>query len=170
MMLRLSACVVRNWQDADAPSLARYANNFKIWLNLRDIFPHPYTLNDAITFIRKTRESDPPVIFAIATDSEAIGSIGIRLGVDVERISAEIGYWIGEPFWGKGIATEALRAVTNYAIEEYGLSRVFAVPFAQNPASFRVLEKAGFVLEGRMHKSSVKNGVIVDQLLYALTV
>lgn len=170
MNLNLHSCTVRNWRDSDAPSVARYANNYKIWQGLRDQFPHPYTLNDAISFIQKSREADPTTMFAIIRENEAIGSIGFRPGVDVERVSAEIGYWIAEPFWGQGIATEVLQAVTRYAIEKFSLSRVFAVPYANNPASFRVLEKAGFTLEGRMKKSVIKNGKILDQLLYAYTV
>ena len=170
MNIKLNSCTIRNWRDSDAPAIATYANNIKIWLGLRDQFPHPYTLPDAISFIRKTREKDPPTMFAIVREKAAIGSIGFRPGGDVERVSAEIGYWIAEPFWGQGIATEALKAVTAYAVEKFNLTRVFAVPYANNPASFRVLEKAGFELEGRMKKSVVKNGVILDQLLYAFTV
>ena len=170
MNLKLNSCTIRNWRDSDAPAIARYANNYKIWLGLRDLFPHPYTLNDAISFIRMTRKTDPPTMLAIVRGKEAIGSIGLRPGSDVERVSAEIGYWIAEPFWGQGIATDALTAVTKYAIEKYNLTRVFAVPYANNPASFRVLEKAGFTLEGRMKRSVLKNGVILDQLLYAFTV
>jgi RimJ/RimL family protein N-acetyltransferase len=88
---------------------------------------------------------------------------------DVERVSAEIGYWLAEPFWGRGIATEALAAVTSYAIETHGFTRVFAVPFATNPASCRVLEKAGYVLEARLRRSAIKDGQVIDQLQYAFT-
>jgi RimJ/RimL family protein N-acetyltransferase len=103
-------------------------------------------------------------------DNEAAGGIGFMLLPDVERVSAEIGYWLGETHWGRGICTEALRAVTQYAIQQHGLTRVFALPFAHNVASCRVLEKAGFVLEGHLRRSAVKNGRIEDQKLYGFIV
>jgi RimJ/RimL family protein N-acetyltransferase len=167
MKLVLEKCIVRSYLPSDAESLARYANNRKIWLNLRDGFPHPYTLDDAKNFIEMALHKDPETFFAICNQSEAIGGIGYSLHTDVERISAEIGYWLGEPFWGRGIVTEALQALTQYAIKAHGLYRVYAVPYETNPASFRVLEKAGYQLEGRMRKSVIKDGKVIDQLLYA---
>jgi ribosomal-protein-alanine N-acetyltransferase len=100
-------------------------------------------------------------------NGEAVGGIGFQLQGDVERVSAEIGYWLGEPFWRRGIATEALVALTKYALVTHGLTRVYAVPFASNTASCRVLEKAGYVLEGKLRRSAVKDGNITDQLQYA---
>ncbi len=144
-----------------------HANNRDIWLNLRDAFPHPYSLDDARQFLKRVRAMDPETFFAIAVDGEAVGSIGFRQHDDVERCSAEIGYWLGERFWGRGIMTAALRAVTRYAVERHGLTRVYAVPFEHNHASFRVLEKAGFVCEGRMRRSAIKDGKVLDQLMYA---
>ncbi len=170
MQLILKNCIVRTFRDADARSIARYANNKKIWLNLRDAFPHPYHIDDARAFIKLAKSIDPPTIFTIEKNNEALGAIGFQLGKDVERISAEIGYWLAEPFWGQGIVTEVLGAVTSYAIEQFDLKRLFALPFEWNHPSFRVLEKAGYILEGRMHNSCVKNGKIIDQLLYAYTV
>jgi RimJ/RimL family protein N-acetyltransferase len=105
--------------------------------------------------------------FAIVVDSRAVGGIGFVLREDVERVSAEVGYWLGEPFWGRGIATEALAAVTAHAIKTHGLSRLYAVPFAWNVASCRVLEKAGYVLEARLRRSALKDGQIIDQMQYA---
>ncbi len=169
-MLQLPGCAVRSWRFTDAGSLARYANNRKIWRNLRDGFPHPYSLDDATTFIAMAASAQPETMFAICIEDEAIGGIGFVLHSDVERVSAEIGYWIGEPFWGRGIVAEALRAVTRFAIDEHGLTRVYAVPFAWNDASARVLEKAGYTLEGRMRKSVIKDGSVIDQLLYAYVV
>ena len=113
---------------------------------------------------RRTWSAPPP---AIAVDGRAVGGIGFHLQPDVERVSAEIGYWLGESFWGRGIATDALQALTAYAIEHHHLTRVFAIPFASNPASCRVLEKAGYVIEGRLHRSAIKHGLILDQLQYA---
>ena len=167
MHISLTTCAVRSWRAADAQALVAYANNRKIWLNLRDRFPHPYTKRDALEFLRSVVGRHPETIFAVAVDDQAIGSIGFVLQQDVERVSAEIGYWLGEPFWGRGIATEAVLAVTRYAIEEHGLTRVFALPFASNLASCRVLEKAGYRLEARLHRSAIKDGAVVDQCQYS---
>jgi ribosomal-protein-alanine N-acetyltransferase len=170
MHLPLSTCVVRSWREEDALRLPAHANNRRIWLNLRDMFPHPFTVVDADTFISYARAQRPETLFAVEVDGQAVGGIGYVVRDDIERVSAEIGYWLGESYWGRGIMTEALKAVTRYAIRRHGLTRVFAVPFVGNVASCRVLEKAGFVLEGRMRRSAIKDGVIVDQLLYAFVV
>jgi RimJ/RimL family protein N-acetyltransferase len=165
--LTLERSEVRSWRASDLDSLVRYANNRQIWINLRDRFPHPYGRGDGRQFIRAARKMNPETFFAIAVGSEAAGGIGYVLQQDVERVSAEVGYWLGEPFWGRGITTEALTAVTRYAIDQHQLTRVFAVPFAYNTASCRVLEKAGYVLEGRLRRSAIKDGEIVDQFQYA---
>ena len=167
MQLKLRSCEVRSWRTADTEPLARHADNRKIWLNLRDAFPHPYTHHDAREFIRSIRNRTPETTFAIAVNDEAVGSVGFVLRPDVERVSAEIGYWLAEPFWGRGIATDALAALTDYAIATHGLTRVYALPFAWNTASCRVLEKAGFILEARLRRSAIKDGQVVDQLQYA---
>jgi [ribosomal protein S5]-alanine N-acetyltransferase len=167
MRLALSSCIVRSWETDDVQSVARHANNRRIWLNLRDRFPHPYTEHDAISFIRRVRSNRPETTFAIEVDGEAAGGIGFMLLQDIERVSAEVGYWLGELYWGRGICSEALRVVTQYAIEQHGLTRVFALPFAHNAASCRVLEKAGFELEGHLRRSAIKDGVVCDQRLYA---
>jgi ribosomal-protein-alanine N-acetyltransferase len=170
MQLTLTSCAVRSWRIADAEALARHADNKKIWLNLRDAFPHPYTVRDARDFIKSLRERAPETTFAIDVGGEAAGSVGFVLRHDVERVSAEIGYWLAEPFWGRGITTEALAAVTRHAIAVHTLTRVYALPFAWNAASCRVLEKAGYVLEARLRRSAIKNGIITDQLQYAFIV
>ncbi len=170
MQLQLKSCVVRSWRMGDAEAIARHANNRKIWLNLRDAFPHPYTVNDGREFIKSLRNGAPETTFAIAVNGEAAGSVGFVLRHDVERVSAEIGYWLAEPFWGRGIATEALSATTDHAIAAHQLTRIYALPFAWNAASCRVLEKAGYVLEARLRRSAIKNGVITDQLQYAFIV
>jgi RimJ/RimL family protein N-acetyltransferase len=167
MTLTLQRCEVRSWRGSDLDSLVRHANNRNIWINLRDRFPHPYTKSDGRRFIRTARRMTPETFFAIAIGDEAVGGIGFVLQPDVERVSAEIGYWLGEAFWGRGIVTEAVVAVTRYAFEHHELTRLFALPYARNAASARVLEKAGYVLEGRLRRSAVKDGVIVDQLQYA---
>jgi len=167
MRLVLASCSVRSWELADVASLARHANSRRVWQNLRDRFPHPYTTSDAVAFIRRIRGSRPETSFAIAVNGEAVGGIGFMLHQDVERVSAEIGYWLGEAYWGRGICPDALRAVTAYAIEQHGLTRIFAVPFAHNTASCRVLEKAHYTLEGYLRRSAIKEGRICDQKLYA---
>lgn len=170
MLIALSGgAAVRDWRKGDAPSLARHANDRRIWLNLRDAFPHPYGAEDARAFLRMVAAMDPRTFFAITVDDEAVGGIGYTPHHDVERVSAEIGYWLGAAFWGRGITTAALTAVTAYAFERHAdLRRIYAVPYAWNPASARVLEKAGYRLEGRMRQSAIKDGQVVDQLLYAI--
>lgn len=169
MELRLSTCRVRSWEKADATAVARYADNRKIWINLRDAFPHPYTISDAHRFIDLCLSLQPETYFCISKDDQAIGSIGFGILSDVARFSAEIGYWLGEPFWGQGIMTEALKAVSEYALATLGLNRLFALPYEWNQASMRVLEKAGYKLEGRLSQSAFKDGKPIDQFLYALT-
>lgn len=167
MLLTLPLCDVRSWRLSDTEALARYANNRRIWLNLRDAFPHPYTKRDARDFIHAARQLVPETMFAIVVNEEAVGGIGFHVQSDVERTSAEIGYWLAEPFWGRGLMTEVLVAVTAHAIRAHTLTRIYAVPFAWNTASCRVLEKAGYVLEGRLRRSAIKDGRLTDQLQYA---
>ena len=168
MQLDLESCGVRTFRETDAADLARHANNRKVWLQLRDRFPHPYMIDDARGFIAFARGANPETAFAVTVDDRPVGSIGVVLGEDVERCSAEIGYWLGESYWGRGIATRALVSFTRHAFVAYELERLFAVPLATNAASCRVLEKAGYRLEGRMRRSAVKDGVVQDQLLYAI--
>jgi [ribosomal protein S5]-alanine N-acetyltransferase len=167
VLIKLKNCSVRSYTLSDAESLAKYADNRKVWLNLRDGFPHPYSVDNAVDFITRATGAKPETNFAICVDDKAVGGIGFLLHSDVERISAELGYWLGEPFWGKGVTSEAVKAVTLYAVQEHDLKRVYAVPYSGNSSSARVLEKAGYVLEGVMRKSAIKDGKIVDQLLYA---
>jgi RimJ/RimL family protein N-acetyltransferase len=170
MRLVLNTCDVRSWEAGDIPSLVAQANNRKIWRNLRDYFPHPYTAADGRRFLKNVRASTPETMFAIAVERQAVGGIGYVLQRDVERVSAEIGYWLGESYWGRGIATEAVKAVTAHAIREHELTRMYARVASWNTASSRVLEKAGYKLEATLHRSAIKNGVIIDQLQYAFIV
>lgn len=146
----------------------RYANNRNIWINLRDRFPHPYTAGDARRWLDMVVDQKPETNFAIAIADEAVGGIGFTVQPDVGRRSAEIGYWLGEDFWGRGITTEALIAVTDYAFSHYDVCRLFAHVFDWNDASARVLEKAGYTFEGRLLKSVTKDGQTIDQLMYAI--
>ena len=167
MELHCPTCLLRPLAAADAPSLAAHADDREVWLHLRDRFPHPYTVQDAADYVASTAERPRPTSFGIVVDGEAAGTIGLVPGDDIARHTAEVGYWLGRAFWGRGVVTDALRAVTGYAFAELGLHRVFAVPFVHNAASARVLEKVGYVLEGRMRRSAVKAGVVLDQWLYA---
>jgi RimJ/RimL family protein N-acetyltransferase len=154
-------------RQSDAHALAKYANRREIWINLRDRMPHPYSLADANEWLASIRHQDPRVNFLIDVGGEAIGGVGLVLGTDIERCSAEVGYWVGVEHWGRGIATAAVSRVCKYAFEDLGLLRVFATPLAWNPASSRVLEKAGFQREGTMRSACIKDGKVVDMLLYA---
>jgi [ribosomal protein S5]-alanine N-acetyltransferase len=165
--LQLSTCIVRPWLETDAESLQRHADNRKVSMHLRDRFPYPYGIEAARTFLGWIARQPSPTVWAIEVDGEASGGIGIELHSDVERVSAEIGYWLGESVWGRGIATEALTAVTAEAFKRFEITRLYALPFADHAASVRVLEKAGYVREGHLRQSAIKDGKIRDQLLYA---
>lgn len=167
MELQTDRCTLRPLRPADAASLARHGDSRKVWLNLRDLFPHPYTVAAAEAYIARVAGETPVTRFGIVVGGGVAGTVGLKLGDDIERRSAEIGYWLGEAYWGRGIVSAAVAAVTDYAFRELDLLRVFAVPFARNPASARVLERAGYQLEGTMRRSAVKEGVVLDQYLYA---
>jgi [ribosomal protein S5]-alanine N-acetyltransferase len=157
-------------QPADAEAMARHANNREVWLNLRDRMPHPYSIEDARAFIELIEDQDPRVQFSIDVNGEVVGGIGLVPGTDIESRSAEVGYWVGPEYWNRGIATAALERICRYGFEELGLLRIFATPIAWNPASFRVLEKAGFEREGVMRNACVKDGRVADMILYAKVV
>jgi ribosomal-protein-alanine N-acetyltransferase len=165
--IEFGAYCVRDWAAGDAHSLARYADNRRVVRWLRDRFPYPYTRWDAEAFLIAVGEQSVRTTFAIATDDEAIGGIGLEFGADVHRFTAELGYWLGEPFWGRGIMTDAVRCFTAWTFENLEVYRIHAMVFAGNRASARVLEKAGFVQEGRLRANVFKDGQIMDQLLYA---
>lgn len=165
--LVLPRCTLRPFRAADDASLARHADDFDIWVHMRDRFPNPYTLEDARAWIELVQSYPDGTHFAVDVGGEAVGAVGYVLQTDVHRRSAEIGYWLGRPLWGRGLATEIVVAVTKHAFEVYGLVRLFAAVFENNPASGRVLEKAGYAFEGRLRKSVVKDGVLMDSLLYA---
>jgi ribosomal-protein-alanine N-acetyltransferase len=167
MDIALEFCTVRSWRAEDAEAIARHANNRNVWRNLRDRFPHPYTITDAEAWLQRVRDAERETDFALDVGGAAVGGIGFTIQEDVYRRSAELGYWLGEEFWGRGIATQAVRAVTAYAFATYDLCRLYAGVFEWNPASRRVLEKAGFVCEGRLRRSVVKDGEVIDQFLYA---
>ncbi len=159
---------IRSWDDGDISSLARHANNRKIWDQLRDTFPNPYTEHDARAWIRSCLMQIPQTNFAIATRAEAIGAIGLTLQQDVYVKSAEIGYWLGEEYWRQGIASSAVHMFMQYVFAHFPLNRIYANVFERNRASIRVLEKNGFELEGRLRESVFKNGQYMDSVIYAI--
>ncbi|MQA91763.1 MAG: GNAT family N-acetyltransferase [Gemmatimonas sp.] len=169
MKIDCGTCRIRRWRSGDEPSLAENANNRAVWINLRDRFPHPYTLKDANDWVLHASGQTPLTNLAIEVDGQAVGGIGLVLNNDVERVSAEIGYWLGEPYWGRGVTTNAVRAVTEYGFATFELTRIFALPFGHNSASLRVLEKAGYGREGVLRRSAIKEGQVLDQIVYAVT-
>jgi len=168
MELDCGVCRVRPWRAADAKPIVLHANDRDVWINLRDRFPHPYTVSHAKRYIKRVATEEPPTSFAIVVAGEPVGGIGVELRGDIERCSAEIGYWLGKRFWGRGVATAALRGVTGYGFSSLGLLRLFALPFTDNAASIRVLEKVGYVREGHLRSCAIKDGRVRDMYLYAL--
>lgn len=167
MKIILTNSTIRSFKLSDAESLAGYADNRNVWLNLRDGFPHPYTAKDALAFIKSVNNAPNETIFAICSGENCIGSIGFHLQEDVSSKSAEIGYWLGEPFWHKGIGSEALAAVTQFAFENFSIVRLFAYVFEWNKVSAHILEKNGYILEGVLKKSVFKDNKLIDSMLYA---
>lgn len=169
MRIKCDRCILRGWKNSDIESLAENANNHHIAVNMRDLFPHPYTIEDAKTWIEITNNDETKSNFAITVNDKAVGGIGLALGEDIEKISAEVGYWLGEKYWGKGITSSALGGIKDFAFNHLSLERIFAKPLEHNTASRRVLEKNGFQLEGILKRSVLKEGKIYNQALYAVT-
>ena len=167
MRVEGSRCAIRPWRSSDADAIVKHANNPNIARHLRDRFPHPYTRRHAVEFLEHATMAEPAMHFAIEVDGEAVGGVGCVPGSDVERYSAEIGYWLGESLWGRGITTESVSMVTDYVFTHCDMLRLFALPFADNTASRRVLEKAGYACEGILRASAVKFGEPRDQALYS---
>jgi RimJ/RimL family protein N-acetyltransferase len=161
-------CRLRPLRKDDAPAVARYADNPKVAMHLRDRFPHPYAPADAVRFFEYATQTPDECVAGIEIGGEAAGAISLQFRKDVERCSAELGYWIGEPFWGRGVMTAAIRCFTAWAMPRFGLTRVYAEVFADKPASGRVLEKSGFVRVGVLRKAAVKHGLYHDYVLYDL--
>ena len=159
---------LRHWTNDDLNSLVSYANNWNIAKNLTDRFPFPYSENDGQIFIESAIKDDPIRIFAIDIKGQAVGGIGIYPQDDIYKKNGELGYWLAEPFWGQGIISRAIKQIVNYAFETYDIDRVFARPFGTNIPSQRVLEKNNFILEGKFDKVLIKDGVLLDELIYAI--
>lgn len=163
----IEGCALRPWRESDKPALLRHADNRKVWRNLTDLFPHPYTDLDADDWLRLAQAPGDSVHFAITWQDEAIGGAGLIGSCDIERYTANFGYWLGEAWWGRGIATACARALKDYAFAHTPFVRLEARVFAWNPASMRVLEKAGFVREGVHRLSVCKDGQLIDSVCYA---
>jgi RimJ/RimL family protein N-acetyltransferase len=169
MQMKIDSSIeLRAFSMDDLDDLVRYANNPNIAKNLTDLFPHPYSREDGMKFIKMTMEQNPRQVMAIAIDGEVSGAIGVHPQTDIHRKNAELGYWLAEPFWGKGIITEAVKQMVDYGFRTFDIDRIYARPFGDNRASQRVLEKAGFKLEARFKNTLIKNGVYQDELVYAV--
>jgi [ribosomal protein S5]-alanine N-acetyltransferase len=153
----------------DAPSIFKHANNRNVSRTLRDRFSYPYTIENAKEFLTRSTSKEPRNNFCIEINGAAAGGIGLHMGEDVHRHVASIGYWLGEEFWGQGVMSEVVPAFVNHCFANLPLQRIYAEAFETNPASGRILEKAGFVFEGRFRKNVIKDGQILDSLLYAKT-
>jgi len=159
---------VRAFGEADLPQLVHHGNDIAVWRTLRDRFPYPYSEADARAWLDFVATAQPVTNFAIAYDDACVGGIGYLRRTDVERHSAEVGYWLGKEFWGRGIATTALSLFVAHVFETSDLIRLDATVFDTNPASARVLEKCGFRREGILRRAVVKDGRVLDSYLYSL--
>ena len=168
MRLDCGECVVRDWSRGDKASLLLHANNRRVWRNLTDRFPNPYADAHAEEWFAMLEAMPEPTHWAIEVEGGAVGGIGCIIGDGVYAKSAQFGYWLGEPYWGRGIMSAAVQRVAPYTLSHFGLLRLQSPVFAWNPASMRVLEKAGFVREGVRRAAVVKDGEITDEVLYAL--
>ncbi len=159
---------LRPWEMEDLPVLVPLANNPKIAANLTDLYPHPYTREDGIAFIKMTKNMQDGVIFCVTVDRQIAGSIGIHQQNDIMRRNAEMGYWIAEPFWGKGVCTVAVKLMVSHGFRHFDIDRIYARPFGRNIASQKVLMNAGFKFEARFHQNIIKNGVKEDELFFGI--
>ncbi len=166
-MLSCGNIILRRLEDNDKEALAQLANNKKIWDNMRDYLPHPYTIDDAVFFINLTKQENPQMSFAIEFDGNFCGMVGLIPQQDVYKRTAEIGYWLGEPFWNKGIITTAVRLITDYGFNEVDFIRIHTGVFEYNIGSMKVLEKNGYKKDCVFEKSIIKNGQIWNEHRYS---
>jgi len=159
---------LRPFRNSDLTSLVKYANNYNIAKYLTNQFPHPYTEEDGRKFISSVANNDPVNVFTIEVNGEAAGAIGIFPQSDIHAKNAEMGYWLAEPFWGNEIITRAIGEMVEYGFKTFDIVRIFSRPFSTNPASQRVLGKAGFICEARLKNALYKNGEYMDELIYSI--
>ena len=158
--------VLRPWQKQDAQELALVANNKNIWNNVRDALPSPYTVMDALQWIAHVNDQNPVVNFAIVCKGNIAGSIGCITKQDISRKNIEIGYFVGERYWGNGIATEAVRLLVDFIETRLDVVRIEAHVFEQNKSSMKVLQKNGFHLEAISRKAAIKNNEVIDDYVW----
>lgn len=159
--------ILRAWQKEDAQALAAIANNKNIWNNVLDDFPSPYTVMDALQWINRESNAKPITKFAIEYNNKLVGGIGVLKYEDIYKCSMELGYFIGEPYWGLGMATKAINCITKIIEKENKeVSRIFARVFEHNKASMKALQKAGFYLEGIQKKAAIKNNQFIDLFVW----
>ena len=168
MEIGLRSAQLREFRPGDEEPLARYANDRRVWRNLKDAFPHPYTLDHARAWVAQNQYDDPPHHLAIVADGRLVGGIGLELKPDIWRFSAELGYWLAQEYWGRGIMSQAVAAMVDYAFSNFQINRLWAGAFSWNAASIRVLEKAGFKFEARLEQSAFKDNAFVDELIFAI--
>jgi ribosomal-protein-alanine N-acetyltransferase len=171
MLLRtsLSGCSLRAWNKEDQAALVRNANNRKVWRNLTEMFPHPYTEADAEHWLSIANQAEPSIHLAIEAEGTAVGGIGVIAGEGIARHTGQFGYWLGEAYWGKGIATAAAQAMVAHVFSGTQFLRLEAPVFEWNPPSMHVLEKVGFIREGVLKRSVFKDGQLIDSVMYACT-
>jgi RimJ/RimL family protein N-acetyltransferase len=165
--LGIDGWCLRAWRAKDAASLAQHANNLHVWRNMSDSFPHPYTLELAQDWVDRGHVDFGGDNWAIAFDDDAVGGCGMKQGEGGERCNVEIGYWLAEPYWGRGVVTRAVRVLTELSFARAEVTRVFAPVHADNPASMRVLQKNGFHLEARLKRSAIKADRVIDRVQWA---
>ena len=168
MEIKAQGFTLRGWRTGDVAALQRNADNVKIYDCLLDVFPHPYTMENAVEWVDMMLNQDPLLVFVIDLAGELAGVVGITMRNDVYRKAPLIGYWLGEAYWGRGIMTQAVKLVVDYAFANLDITRLQAGIFNTNPASMRVLEKAGFVKEGIARSAITKNGMVLDEHCYGL--
>ena len=163
-------CKIRKWKLSDAKDLAIALSNRKVQNNLRDGLPYPYTEQDGKDYISDmlSANEDDTFAFAVTADNKVVGSIGVFRQGNIHRQTAELGYYVAEEYWSRGIMTEAIKQICEYVFSKSNILRIYAEPFAYNIASCRVLEKAGFQYEGTLRSNAVKNGEVIDMKMYSL--
>ena len=160
--------LLKELELSDTEKFAKLANNKKIWQNMRDVFPYPYSIDNAIDFISRTNESESSFVFGVFYNKELAGAIGLHRLDDINRFTVELGYWLGEPYWNKGIASKAVKKIIEFGFKNLDINRIFASTLETNIASQKVLLKNNFIFEGISRKSAYKDGVFLDEHRFSL--